>query len=361
MVAERMNPRLHDRLPMGADLYCDLVPPPDRSWRDTWRDMGRGLSLVAAATLAAAFLADRYGAPLTLMALLVGLSLNFLGSDARLRPGLACASKSLLRWGIVLLGLRVTAAQIVALGPLSLAMIAAILGLTILAGIAAARLLRLSPAFGVLAGGAVAICGASAALALAATLGERRIGPAALAQVLVGIAAMSAAAMLLYPMLAHVAGLGDAQAGFLFGAAIHDVAQALGAGYGFSQPAGETAAIVKLARVALLAPVLAIVAARFPDPAAEGRPSLAPPLFVVGFFACAGLNSLGIVSSAVTTAANGAAAYALAAAVAATGISAPLAALRQSGARPIAVLAIATIAALLLAFAGAMTMIDPSL
>ena len=41
---------------------------------------------------------------LTLMALLIGLALNFLSADARLTPGLAFASRSLLRWGIVLVG-----------------------------------------------------------------------------------------------------------------------------------------------------------------------------------------------------------------------------------------------------------------
>ncbi|PMW03577.1 putative sulfate exporter family transporter, partial [Pseudomonas sp. GW456-11-11-14-TSB2] len=73
-----------------------------------------GLLVVAMGTLAAGFLSDHYGVPLTLMALLIGLSLNFLSVDGRLTPGLAFASRSLLRWGIVLVGVRVTAGQIVA-------------------------------------------------------------------------------------------------------------------------------------------------------------------------------------------------------------------------------------------------------
>ena len=82
--------------------------------------------------------------------------------------------------------------------------------------------------------------------------------------VLVGISAMSAAAMVLYPLLAHALRFTDLQARFLLGASIHDVAQSLGAGCAFSPGAGQIAAIVKLTRVALLAPVPALVAARLP-------------------------------------------------------------------------------------------------
>ena len=59
------------------------------------------------------------------------------------------------------------------------------------------------------------------------------------------------------PVLATELGLNDTQAGFLIGASIHDVAQAIGGGYAFSDAAGASATIVKLARVALLAPVVA--------------------------------------------------------------------------------------------------------
>ena len=105
------------------------------------------------------------------------------------------ASRTLLRWGIVLVGARVTIGQIVGLGPMTLLAVVLILLATLGAGIVVARLLGLTGAFGMLAGGSVAICGASAALALATTLGERRVHQGQLAFVLVGISAASAAAM----------------------------------------------------------------------------------------------------------------------------------------------------------------------
>lgn len=290
------------------------------------------------------------------MALLIGLSLNFLSADARLTPGLGFASRSLLRWGIVLVGVRITAGQIVALGPVALLCVLAILAATIAAGLVAARRLGLDSAFGVLAGGAVAICGASAAMALAATLGEKRASEAHVTLVLVGISAMSAAAMVLYPLVAHAVHLSDLKAGFLLGAAIHDVAQALGAGYSYSDAAGGIAAIVKLTRVALLAPVLAVVAMALPkgEGAAKG-PGV--PWFVIGFFVLAGVNSFGVIPPVLASLAEKAAAAMLAAAVTATAIRSPLSHLLEAGPRPLLVIFAATVVAFLLALAAALFLI----
>ena len=331
-------------LPMAADLYGDIEPTP----RTGLRDYVPGVLVAVAGTLSAGFISDHYGAPLTLMALLIGLALNFLSADARLTPGLAFASRSLLRWGIVLVGVRVTFGQIAALGPVALLAVVAIVALVIGTGVLAARRMGFGDAFGVLAGGAVAICGASAALALATTLGERRINQGQLTLVLVGISAMSAAALVIYPILAHLLMLSDLKAGFMLGASIHDVAQTLGAGYAYSPGAGDIAAIVKLTRVALLAPVLAVVAIFFrPDGAGAKRQGV--PWFVIGFFALAGVNSTGIIPTIATGVAERLASAMLACAVTATAIRSPMRQLTEGGPRPLLVIAAATLMALGLA------------
>jgi uncharacterized integral membrane protein (TIGR00698 family) len=331
----------------AADLYNDLEYAP----ASTVREMAPGLAVALAATAAAAYLSDHYGAPLTLMALLVGLALNFLGSDARLVPGLAFASRTLLRVGIVLVGVRVTLAQIVSLGPSALFATMAIIAATMGMAVLVARRMKLGAPFGVLAGGAVAICGASAAMAFASLLGERRINNAQLTLTLVGISAASALAMFLYPIIAHHSGLHDAQAGYMLGASIHDVAQALGAGYAFSAAAGQTATIVKLTRVALLAPALAVVALFFPPDAEAGKRPPVLPWFVIGFFVLAMVNSTGVIPPLVATTAQRLAAGCLACAVAATGIRSPMATLMKTGGKPLIVIAAASLTALLLAFA----------
>jgi len=351
---------IHERgvpLPAAADLYNDLTdeaaPPPAR-----WRTLAPGLLVTALATLAAGYLSDHYGAPLTLMALLVGLALNFLGSDARLAPGLGFASRTLLRVGIVLVGLRVTVGEIVDLGPLAFGALALIVGATLGAGALLGRAMGFGAAFGTLAGGSVAICGASAALAFATLLGERRIDRAQLALVLVGVASASAFAMFAYPIVAHLAGLSDRQAGFLLGASIHDVAQALGAGYAVSSEAGGIAAITKLTRVALLAPALAVVALYLKRDGGGRSPGGVLPWFVAGFFVVAAANSFLPMPAAVPRWGGTAAAWMLAAAVAATGIRSPMQELKRQGARPLLVIVACSALTLLLSLVASVGLVD---
>lgn len=341
--------------PAAADLYGDLI---DERPPTGWRTLVPGLIVTALATLAAAYLAEHYSAPVTLMALLVGLALNFLGGDPRLGPGLAFASRTLLRIGIVLVGLRVTVGQMVDLGPLAFLALATIVAVTIATGALLGRAFGFGAAFGTLAGGSVAICGASAALAFATLLGEKRVDRAQLALVLVGVASASAFAMFAYPILSHALSLSDHQAGFMLGASIHDVAQALGAGYAVSPEAGGTAAIVKLTRVALLAPALAVVALYLPREGKGGGMGAVLPWFVIGFFAVAAVNSLLPIPSVVVTWGGEAATALLAAAVAATGIRSPMQDLLRQGAKPLLVIAACSLILLLLAGTVGVVLVD---
>lgn len=265
-----------------------------------------GLAVCAIASCAAAWLSEHYGAPIILMGLLLGLSLNFIASDPRTHRGLDFASRTFLRIGIVILGTQVTIAQITALGALPFAGLALVMLLAFGGGMAGARLARQPSASGVLAGGATAICGASAALALYSVLGKERLSQAQFALTLVGISVASALAMSFYPIIAELLHLTDRQAGFLIGASIHDVAQAIGGGYAFSDAAGSYATIVKLARVALLAPVVALVSLAFApnEGSGAGLPiwrRLALPWFITAFLATVAFNSLVNLPDQVTT------------------------------------------------------------
>jgi len=334
-------------LPQAADLFGDIEATPPAGLRD----LLPGLAVALLATLAARYLADHYGVPLMLMALLVGLALNFLSADSRLNPGLGFAARTLLRLGVVLIGIRITLADVASLGLPALAALIAIMAATFSAGLLLARLAGGTAAFGALCGGAVAICGASAAMALAATLGERRISQAELTAVLVGIAAVGAAAMALYPPLAGLLGLSDQGAGFLMGAAIHDVAQAVGAGDMVSPEAGAIAAIVKLSRVALLAPILLLVAAAFGSRSGARQ---GVPLFLVGFFLLAAANSLGLVPNLLRGPAIEASGLLMAMAIAAAAIRSPMRELAAGGRRPLLVVGGASLVALAAAILAAL-------
>ena len=338
--------------PVAADLFGDLLET-SATTQARWQDYWPGLFLTGIAALAAAWLSEHYGAPLMLMGLLIGLALNFANADARLHPGLGFASKTLLRWGIVLAGAQITFGQIGSLGLAGFAAIAVIMGLVMAVGYSVAKGFRLGTGFGILAGGAVAICGASAALALSSLLGEKRATQAQLTLVLVTVAAASAFAMSTYPIAAAYLGLTDQQAGFMIGASIHDVAQALGAGYSFSPDAGQTATIVKLTRVTLLAPVLAILSVTIAREDGSGKFAVSIPWFVVGFLSLAAANSFLSVPEALTSsAANGTSALLLLAVVA-TGIRSPMQLLLNQGWRSAMPVLAATLASFMLSLAAA--------
>lgn len=334
---------------MAADLYCELYEQEASSLRDYWP----GLAVTAAAVLAASFLTSHYGAPLPLMGLLIGLSLSFLHKDVRLRKGLGFASHKLLRAGIMLIGLRITVAQIAHLGPAAFAAVTAITALTLLSGMIFARALGLGNSFGTLAGGAVAICGASAAAALSVVLNTRRENQAHLSIVLVGIAAVSAIGMSLYPILAHALHLNDQEAGFFLGAAIHDVAQALGAGYSFSEKAGETATIVKLTRVALLMPILLITTYCVARTQVGARRSIKVPWFLVGFLLLVIVNSAVVIPLPLGSMLSNVATILIASAITAAGISSPSADLLLKGMKPLLVIVGSSIIALSLSLVAA--------
>lgn len=344
----------------AGDLYGELFLAEQRPARprlpfvDEWQRLWPGFAVCAIASIAAAWLSEHYGAPIILMGLLIGLSLNFVTSEARTHPGLDFVSKGCLRWGIVVLGTQVTIAQIGGLGPVPFAALVLVMAAAMGAALLVARLTGAPTAVGILAGGATAICGASAALALFGVLGTRRVSQAQFALTLVVVSLASALAMSFYPPLAGALHLDDRQAGFLIGASIHDVAQAIGGGYAYSDMAGSYATIVKLSRVALLAPVVTIVSLWAADTGAQGRhwiAKLALPWFIALFLAVVVLNSLVPIPASVAQAGLTVSKTLLLLAVTATAMRSRLDLVMQMGWRAAMPVVAATIASLAVATA----------
>lgn len=242
--------------------------------------------------MASTFLSDHYGGPTMLFALLIGMAFHFLSQEGRCVAGIDFAARTVLRIGVALLGLRITADQLTALG--WFAPLTTVLGVmaTILCGVVVGRIFRLPAQFGLLTGGAVAICGASAALAISAALPKTETSERDTIFAMIGVTTLSTAAMVMYPALFRVLGLSDHDVGFLLGATIHDVAQVVGAGYSVSAETGDVATVTKLMRVVLLVPVVAILAVVYRRPTSEGRRrGLMLPWFLIAFVNFAAANS----------------------------------------------------------------------
>jgi uncharacterized integral membrane protein (TIGR00698 family) len=297
-----------------------------------------GVLACAVVAAASTFLSQHYGAPVMLFALMLGMAMNFLSAEGPCKPGIEFTARHVLRWGVALLGLRITVAQVAALGWHPVLLVAVSLVLTIGVSMIVARLMGFNILVGLLSGGATAICGASAALALAAALPPHALKERATLFTVVGVSALSTLTMIAYPMLARALGMDEHAAGVFLGATIHDVAQVVGAGYGMSQATGDTATLVKLMRVAALLPVIlfAVMYTRATGKAAvgEARPPLLP-WFAVGFAALVALNSTGWLPAALSAAGSDLSRWFLVAAIAGIGMKTQLGELASVGFKPV--------------------------
>jgi uncharacterized integral membrane protein (TIGR00698 family) len=324
------------------------------SLRATLTTIAPGIASTFVVALAATYLSDHYRAPPVIFALLVGMALNELSSEARYAPGINVSARTLLRISVALLGLRITFDQIGSLGWSTAMMVITSVPLTICFGWALSRMLKIDGRFGVLSAGAVGICGASAAMAIAVAW-PRKDSERDTVVVIACITTYSTIAMVLYPALVSHLHLDALQTGRFLGGSIHDVAQVVAAGYASSPQAGDAATIVKLMRVAMLLPVVLVVtmaAARKADGSAPHANKVAlMPGFLVGFVMLAALNGFHLVSTPIAASLTDVSKWLLVISVAALGMKTSLREMMAVGSTAIALIAAETIFLALLVLA----------
>ncbi|NGP54649.1 putative sulfate exporter family transporter [Thioalkalivibrio sp. XN8] len=286
------------------------------------------------------------GVPLSPVLVAIVLGLACAGA-ARTRPswapGLQLAAGPLLKFAVMLIGLRLSLAQLGVLGlqalPLVLGALVTGLGLALWLG----RMLGVGRKLTALVAVGSAICGASA---IAATAPALRPRPEETAYALACVALFGLAATILYPWLLQ-AWLGDARlVGLVLGAAVHDTAQVTAAAVLHEQTfgAGETVAaatVTKLLRnLTMMIVIPWIVWWGLRGEKRDGAETHFP-LFVLGFIGFAALRSTGdwLVPDApwwqwVISLGGDASAFLFAMAMAAIGMQIRLAALRALGPRP---------------------------
>ncbi len=319
------------------------IPGPAGGTRDAGGRAARALPglLAVAAVVGAAFAAAAAVPALSplIAAMVLGAGVaSLVRRVPATAPGTALAGRTLLRAGIVLLGLHVSLGDLAGLGAGGLAIAAGTLVATFAATLALAARLGVRRDLALLIGAGSAICGASAIAALQPVTRAREedVGYAVATVTLFGTLAMVAV-----PVAGPALGLDPAATGLWAGASIHEVAQVAGAGAAISASALKLATLVKLARVALLAPVAALAAGTTGDDRAADR--IAPiarhgarvPGFLVAFLGCVLLRSVAPLPAALLDVASLAATVLLAAGLAALGLQVRPAALRAAGPRPL--------------------------
>jgi uncharacterized integral membrane protein (TIGR00698 family) len=217
-----------------------------------------GLGVAAAATAIAwpISMVQPVLSPL-LVAIVLGILLgNFVPNlPETFSPGLNFAAKPLLRLGIVALGAQVVLGDILDLGWLVLVLAAVIVAAGIVSGLGLARVFKVDKDLAVLIGCGFGICGAAAVAGVESTLKSKKEDVAAA----IGLVVLFGTLMIaIVPSLSTAFGLAPETAGMWGGASTHEVAQVVAIGGIIGPAALEIAVLVKLARVIMLAPTVAV-------------------------------------------------------------------------------------------------------
>lgn len=337
-------------------LARDLTPSTGRP--AGMRSLLPGLSLVGCGSLAAVAIAEPFaGVSRLTAAVAVGAVIGNAGLVRPIAtPGVAFAARRLLRVGVVLLGLRLSLGDVVALGPRGLVVVVVTVAATFFGTQWLGRRLGLSRDLSLLVATGYSICGASAIAAVeGATDAEEEEVAAAIGLVTL----FGSLAIVVLPFLATPLGLNDEGFGAWAGASVHDVAQVVAAASHAGAPIVAIAVVVKLTRVVLLAPLVAGVNVhrRREMSGTGGRPPLMP-LFVALFLGAVAMRTTGWLSSETVSIARDVEGWLLTAALVGLGAGVRIDRLRRLGPRPLVLGAIAWVVVAGVSYAGVITIVQ---
>lgn len=330
-------------------VIAPSAPPAQHT--SPWPGIALALGVAAVSMLASQVLP---GISALVIAIVVGVMVaNLTVLPPALIAGTQFTAKKLLRAGIVLLGLQVALGDLLALGAPMLAVVVVVVTVGILGTVAIGRLLGVEKGLTILVACGFSICGAAAVAAAAGVTDpeeehEERTVTAIALVVLCGTLMIAAV-----PAVAALLQLSPEAAGLWAGASIHEVAQVVAAGGALGGTALTLAVIVKLARVLMLAPVMATLSLQQRrEGMAEGKRPPLVPLFVLGFLAMVVLRSVAPLPAPVLEIGAMLQTGLLAAAMFALGTGVRVRRLLQVGPRPFALAALSTLLVASLALGG---------
>ncbi|MGO1591012.1 MAG: YeiH family protein [Ancrocorticia sp.] len=303
-----------------------------------------------------------------IVAILLGILVtNTVKLPASFGLGIDFSSKKLLRAGIVLLGLRLVLSDIADLGvPVILVVVCVVAG-GLLGTLLLGKLLNVSPRLTLLVACGFSICGAAAVAGAAGVTDPREEHEQDTVTAVALVVIFGTIMIPLVPFLVGAMGLDNPTAGMWAGASTHEIAQVVAIGGILGGSALTVAVVVKLARVLLLAPVVAILSVRqrriYRQASAEEKAAgsdvqakMPPivPLFIIGFLAMVLLRSFVDLPGAVLDIGNALQTALLAAAMFGLGCGVKIRNLIQVGIRPFVLAALATVLVAAIAYAGIM-------
>ncbi|MEG0947795.1 MAG: YeiH family protein [Bacteroidales bacterium] len=306
-----------------------------------------GILFIALFSFAALYIAEfQVLRSLSISPLIVGIILGMIYANS-LRvhlpqawvPGVIFCTKSMLRWGIILYGMRLTFQDVVAVGMAGLTVDVIIVASTLILGVIVGKALKMDKDLALLTATGSSICGAAAVLGAEPVLKSE---PYKTAIAVATVVIFGTIAMFLYPVLyrSGILGLQPSEMGIYAGATLHEVAHAVGAGDAMGPEVGNTAVIVKMLRVILLAPVLLLMALLIPKVRKSKtsknneKSKITIPWFAFGFLAVIGINSLQVIPPSIVTFLNNVDTFFLTMAMTALGVETSFSKFKKAGPKP---------------------------
>jgi uncharacterized integral membrane protein (TIGR00698 family) len=270
-----------------------------------------GLGLIAA-IVAIAFQIHNFQPAISPLALCVAFGFaiaNFASWPTFAAAGTSLASKKLMRIGVSLLGAQVSVLSLKAIGVKGVITVILVVTFTIFGILALSKIFRMSGELGLLIGVGFGVCGATA---VAAIRPQTRASEEETSYAIALISLCGTLSIFMLPFIGHLLGLNDQTFGAWAGAAVHDVGQVIATASVWSDEAVQSAVVIKLARVCMLAPIVLILSIRHrryltsiamqnekDGIAVSSKTTKVPliPFFVIGFIAVATIqNTLDIPS-----------------------------------------------------------------
>jgi uncharacterized integral membrane protein (TIGR00698 family) len=270
-----------------------------------------GLGLIAA-IVAIAFQIHNFQPAISPLALCVAFGFaiaNFASWPTFAAAGTSLASKKLMRIGVSLLGAQVSVLSLKAIGVKGVITVILVVTFTIFGILALSKIFRMSGELGLLIGVGFGVCGATA---VAAIRPQTRASEEETSYAIALISLCGTLSIFMLPFIGHLLGLNDQTFGAWAGAAVHDVGQVIATASVWSDEAVQSAVVIKLARVCMLAPIVLILSIRHrryltsiamqnekDGIAVSTKTTKVPliPFFVIGFIAVATIqNTLDIPS-----------------------------------------------------------------
>lgn len=280
------------------------------------------------------------------LSLILGLIVRMLWTPSpRVDKGIAFSGKQLLEFAIVVLGLTLDLGAIVDAGWKIVVSVLLLVSMTLIVGISLGKAMGLNTQLATLVAVGNAICGNSAIAAVAPVIRAKK---AEVAATIALTAVLGVGVVLLLPLLVPILNLSDERFGVVAGLSVYAVPQVLATTFSVSVTSGQIGSLVKLTRVIMLGPVVALFAwvYRDQDDSSTGSSmSLKKffPWFVVGFFLCAIVRTAGFVPSGMVQPATDFSRILTAVAMAGLGLGVDIRSVREMGGKVVNVVLILTV------------------